>query len=214
MDKLNVFFSVGSASTKKQEEFIIALEERLRNEGIEPHTVGRNSFSSEAPLKSISKLMKVSSGTIVIALERMYFPNGVEKRGGKEEKELKKIKLSTPWNQIEAAMAYSNNHPLMVMVEEGLRNDGLLEYGYDWYVQSIPNSLNIDYLNSKEFNDVLRSWKDKLEKNKNKKTNINPADLTIYDLVYNMKAIHLWSVLVSISALVTGAFLLGAKIIG
>ena len=213
MNKINVFLSVGSTSTKKQEEFVKALEERLRNDGIEPYTVGRTSFSSEAPLKAISKLMKKSSGTIVIALERLYFQSGVEKRGGKNEKELRKVKLSTPWNQIEAAMAYSNNHPLMVMVEDGLRNDGLLEYGYDWHVQSIPNSLDINYLNSKEFNEVLRSWKEKLEKEKNGKRDINPSDLTIYDLIYKMKPSHLWSILVSISALVTGAFLLGSKII-
>jgi len=211
MNKINVFLSVGTTSTEKQKEFVDALEKRLQNEGIEPYTVGRTSFSSEAPLKAISKLMKESSGTIVIALERLYFPYGIEKKGSKDEKNLKEIKLSTPWNQIEAAMAYSNNHPLMVMVEEGLRNDGLLEYGYDWYVQTIPNSLDLDYLNSKEFNEVLQSWKDKLKKKKKK--NINPSELTIYDLIYNMKPSHLWSILVSISALVTGAFLLGSKII-
>ena len=49
--------------------------------------------------------MDECSGTIVIALERTYFPSGFDKRGGTKEQILSDTKYATPWNQIEAAMS-------------------------------------------------------------------------------------------------------------
>jgi hypothetical protein len=159
-NNLNVFLSVGGTISEKQESFVRAVEDRLRSEGLLPHTVGRNAFGIDAPLKTVTDLMDKCVGCLVIALERSYFPSGMEKRGGPKEAPLTNVKLPTPWNQIEAAMAYSRGLPLMVVVEDGLRGEGLLERGYDWYVQSVtpePESLH-----SNEFNGVLASWKQKM----------------------------------------------------
>lgn len=78
--------------------------------------------------------MDKCSGTVVIALERMYFASVMEKRVGSKEASLAEIKLPTPWNQIEAAMGYSRNHTLLVIVESGLKSEDLLERGNDCYV--------------------------------------------------------------------------------
>src|ERR1700749_3822025 len=94
-------------------------------------------------------------GTVIIAFERQYFPAGVEKHGGSGEMRLSDVRLATCWNQIEAAMTYTRDHLLMVIVEDGLRPEGLLERGYDWYVQYVQ--LDISALNSMEFNGVLAS---------------------------------------------------------
>jgi hypothetical protein len=135
MNEKNVFVSVGGTFTDEQEAFVRAVEDRLRSEGLIPYTIGRNAFSADAPLKAVSQLLDKCSGIVVIALERMYFQNGLEKRGGgSKELLLTNIKIATPWNHIEAAMAYSRGYPLMVIVEEGVKSEGLLENGYDWYV--------------------------------------------------------------------------------
>ena len=158
--KVKIFVSVGGIATPQQEAFVAAVEQRLQVEGLIPRTIGRNTFSSEAPLKSITQLRDECVGTVVIALERTYFARGLDRRGGPREAPLSKVKLATPWNQIEAAMAYSRGHPLLVIVERGVKREGLLESGYDWYVQSIdpvPAALS-----TAEFNGVLASWKQKL----------------------------------------------------
>jgi hypothetical protein len=49
---------------------------------------------------------------------------------------------------------------LLVLVEEGLRGDGLLEKGFDWYVQTVK--LDPSPLHTLVFNGVLASWKEKL----------------------------------------------------
>ena len=211
MTDLKVFVSIGGTATDKQESFIRAVEDRLRAEGISPHTVGRNTFSSDSPLKAITGLMNECSGAVVIAFERTYYPSGVEKRGGPRETPLNDVRLPTPWNQIEAAMAYSRNLPLMVIVEEGLRTEGLLERGYDWYVQRVL--LDTASLNTNEFNGVLASWKHKMA-TKPPETSASATDLTVAQLVGGLKPSQLWSLLAALAALIAGAFTVGAKLLG
>lgn len=160
MEEKLIFVSVGATATAEQETFVRLIEDRLRSESLTPKTVGRNTFSADAPLKAITELMQHCSGIVVIALERSYFPAGLDKRGGPRQLSLTNTKLPTPWNQIEAAMAYTKHLPLLVIVEAGLKAEGLLESGYDWYVQTVP--LEATALSSNEFNGVLADWKDKV----------------------------------------------------
>src|SRR5690606_33962505 len=97
----DVFLSAGTPTNQKQEAFLSSLESRLRNEGIHPHTLGRNTFSNEAPLKAIVKRMDECSGVVILALERSYFPSGLDKRNGPNQRELGQTTISTSWNQIE-----------------------------------------------------------------------------------------------------------------
>lgn len=213
MNELNVFVSVGGTATDTQEDFVRAVEDRLRSEGLIPHTVGRNTFSADAPLKTVTELLDKCSGTVVIALERMYFASGIEKRGGSKEALHSDIRLPTPWNQIEAALAYSRNHPLMVIVENGLKSEGLLERGNDWYVQWVKPEAAA--LSTTEFNGVLASWKQKMLTGPKKQTPSKaPSELTVKELVGGLKPTQLWSVLGALAALIAGAFTLGGKLFG
>ena len=203
--------SVGGTATEQQEAFVCAVENRLRSEGLVPHTVGRNTFSADAPLKAVTELMARCAGTVVIALERSYFPSRAEKRGGPREATFSDVKLPTPWNHIEATMAYARGLPLLVIVESGLKCEGLLERGYDWYVQSVnPEAPS---LNTNEFNGVLASWKRKMSETSIKAPmSRSPSDLTIGDLVLGLKPVQLWSVLGSVAAVIAGSFAVGAKL--
>jgi hypothetical protein len=214
MSDKDVFVSVGGTATDQQEDFVRAVEDRLRSEGLVPHTVGRNTFSAKAPLKAVEELLDKCSGTVVIALERSYFPGGVDKRGGPRQTTLGEVRLATPWNQIEAAMAYSRGLPLMVIVEQGLKTEGLLERGYDWYVQTLPTDRAA--LASTEFNGVLASWKEDLLKPKTRApaTAANPSEMTVGQLLGGLKPTQLWSLLGTLAALVGGAFALGGKLFG
>ena len=110
-------------------------------------------------------------------------------------------------------MSYSRGLPLMVIVEKGLKSEGLLERGYDWYVQWV--NLEEGVLHSHEFNGVLASWKEKvIQHTKNIDPVKAPSELTVSELIGGLKPVQLWSVLASIATLVGGAFALGGKIFG
>jgi hypothetical protein len=106
-----------------------------------------------------------------------------------------------------------------VIVEDGLKDEGLLERGYDWYVQRVkcePTALH-----SLEFNGVLSSWKENLvqaasknDETKRRSLTVAPTDLTVGELVGGLKPSQLWAVLGAIAILIGGAFAVGAKLVG
>lgn len=152
-----IFVSVGRVFTPEQDAFLTAFEKFLTEHGLAPQIVNRTVFSAGQPLKFIESLMNECSGTVVLAFERLYIREGQEKRGSEAEKPLQEIKVPTVWNQIEAAMAYVLKHPILVVVEKGMRNDGLLEAGYDWYVFNLE--LDPAKLSDREFVGVFSDWK-------------------------------------------------------
>jgi hypothetical protein len=156
-----VFLSVGSTANDKQEDFVQAMERFLENHGLTPQTVGRTYFSSKQPLAAIDEVMQECVGTVIIAYERIHMETAVEKRGSPNEKPLDGLNLPTAWNQIEATMAYTLGHPLLVLVENGLKSEGLLETGYDWYVQWID--LDVAVLSDHVFLAVFADWKKRTE---------------------------------------------------
>ena len=158
---VNVFLSVGRASTPEQEQFISALEKYLSSNGLTPQTVGRTYFKNQQPLKSVTECMADCAGTIILAFERLYIQDGTERRGSKQQSPLGNVTLPTVWNQIEAAMAYALGHPLLVLVENGIKSEGLLEHGYDWYVKWID--LQDTAFAQPEFIGVFTDWKRAVE---------------------------------------------------
>ncbi len=58
-------------------------------------------------------------------------------------------------------MAYMLGHPLLAIVESGLRDEGLLEQGYDWYVKWIR--LDPSCLKEPEFLSTFQAWKKNVE---------------------------------------------------
>ena len=209
---MNVFVSVGSTSSPLQEQFVRAVEDRLRVEGLVPQTVGRNVFSADSPFTAVTKLMDSCSGVVVIALERLYVESGIEKRGGSSQSAIGGIKVATPWNQIEATMGYVRKLPLLVLVEEGLRADGLLEKGLDWYVQTV--TLDNSSLNTATFNGVLASWKQKMSAPAIKPSSLSapPIEMTVAQLLGALKPAQLWSTVGALAAALAGAFALGGKL--
>ena len=152
-----IFLSVGKTSNERQEKFVQDIEGYLRANDLTPQTVGRTYFTSQQPLKAINELMGQCIGTVIVAYERVHIDHGFERPGHPEQKEIQSVKLPTVWNQIEAAMAYNFGHPLLVIVEKGLKSEGLLEVGYDWYV--IWTDLDPASLTESSFVGAFSDWK-------------------------------------------------------
>jgi len=206
---MDVFVSVGSNLSSRQNTLVDALEDQLRRIELSPHTVGRNNFSSKAPLDAVTDLMNTCSGVVIVALERFYFPRGEERRGSSKHQMLTEISLPTPWNQIEAAMAHSRGLPLLVIIDERLRQDGLLGMANGWYVHVVD--VESETFNSPAFTQVLSDWRTRLVAVK--RVNIpDPATLTLRELFGALKPAQLWAILVAIVGALGVAFAVGAKL--
>ena len=214
---MNIFVSVGSGLNPQQEAFVAAIEERLRVMGLTPNTIGRNTYSSEAPLRAVADLMDRCAGAVVVALERYYVGNGVERRGSPKEASLETVGFPTSWNQIEAAMAYGRGLPLLVLVDEKLRCDGLLEKGNDWYVMELE--VDPASLGDPAFGGILSDWHQRVVKRTANAgapsaPKADVASMSVGQLLGSLKPAQAWSVMVALSGALVGAFILGTKLSG
>lgn len=215
---MDVFVSVGTGLNPQQEAFVNAVEARLRTLGLTPCTIGRNTFSTDAPLNAVNELMDRCVGAVVIAVERYFFEGGRERRGSDREKPLAAAAFPTSWNQIEAAMAFGRELPLLVLVDDQLHCDGLLEKGNDWYVFAMP--LEPAGLNSTAFAGLLENWRAKVVTRAEKKPRPRhsaPMDvekMTVGELLGVLKPAQAWSIVVAIAGTIAGAFGLGLTLGG
>jgi hypothetical protein len=108
MAKKNVFIRMGFPYTESQKDFLDALIELLRSCDIEPRAMNKIDYPTGSPLKDISRVMRECHGAIVVAFERTYFESGLEK----QQTPLKSVRYATPWNQIEASLAFGLGIPL------------------------------------------------------------------------------------------------------
>jgi len=214
---VDVFLSVGTGLSPAQEAFVTALEGRLRSEGLLPHTLSRNEWSTLAPLDAVTELMARCQGAVILGLERYYFAKGTERRGSTLQRETASVAFATSWNQIEAALAYKYGLPMLVIVQDGVKTDGLLEPGHDWYVSQLRLDPNI--LHSDQFNGLLRSWRGRLFAAKSTVSGDSPltsspelSKLSIRDLLGMLRPAEFWGLVVIIATLLAGALTIGIKI--
>ena len=214
-----IFLSVGRTFTSAQEEFVSELESFLQAHDLIAQTVGRTYFSSEQPLRAIMNVLRECSGAVILAFERVFIKQGCEKRGSPKESPLEETNLPTVWNQIEAAIAYILGHPLMVVIEKGLRSEGLLETGYDWYVQWVD--MDASELRTREFAGVFSDWKKRVEEYQKvgvqrKPKDVDPEKLTLGQILGALKPAQLWALIVTLvgalSAVAATAYNLGAML--
>jgi hypothetical protein len=155
--KPKVYISVGSAATALQAEAAEMIFRSLEAAGLSPRQMEKNEWSAEQPLRAIKRVIEECHGVVVIAFTRYCFPYGTEREKNGGEKQLTDIRITTVWNQIEAALAYARNLPLLVIAEHGLLDDGLLEGRYDWKVYW--TDFTPVHLRSDAFIGYLDSWK-------------------------------------------------------
>ena len=162
--KISVFLSYPKPHLISQKKFIIRLKEYLRTRGLEPRTLGVTDYDMDAPLKAIRRLMLESNGIITIAFKRSFIPEAKVKANADietiEEFQMQNIWLTSPYCQIEPAMAYQLGLPILILREKGVIQEGLLEKGVvgTYMPEFSLNDDNFDYLQTPEWNDIIGKW--------------------------------------------------------
>lgn len=221
----DVFVSVGRPTTPEQNEFVAALERCLADDhDLHPRTLGRNEWSSEQPLRAIKKRMQSCSGAAVIAFERLHAAAARDRGRDPDDNEIGPLALTTVWNQIEAAMAYTLGLPILVLAEEGLRSEGLLEERYDWTVEWVPTKSEV--FNEPRCRGIIGDWAKRVHHGGRPTHTYSYGDMaekdlgemTIAELLGELKPGQaralLGGTVASLAALSSGAFALGMTIAG
>jgi hypothetical protein len=130
-----VFLSRAAPHRISQSQFLVALCGHLRERGIEPRTVGETDFGMVG-LDAIRGLMMQSNGLISVAFRRTIVHSGEDRPDSDiplDRTQRMALQndtwLTTPWCHMETAMSYQLGLPILVLVEKGVRLDGILEAG-------------------------------------------------------------------------------------
>jgi hypothetical protein len=209
---LAIFVSCGTPYQQTQEKFIDAVEAHLRSHGCTPITVGRSKYSVRQPAEAARDCIAECRGAIVIAFERVRTLKAVEYPNSAKEKSLPPESHPTIWNQMESAMAYSKDIPILTFVQTGIKRQGMLSNRLEW--GAIEADLSPDVLRTEEFRQVFNEWLLRVTtKAKLKDKELNIDDIKISTVLTQLNAKQAWAAIVIafgiVSGVATTAFKLG-----
>ena len=95
----------------------------LQSADLRPRTVGATDYPTKSPLDEVIQLMRECKGAIVLG-----YPQITVDRGTCREADCSGLSLATEWNHIEAALAYSQQLPLLVIHHQGIKR-GVFDRG-------------------------------------------------------------------------------------
>lgn len=157
---ISVFLSYPKPINKEQEDFIENISNFLRENGLEPRTLGVTDYDMSAPLVAIRRLMLESNGIITIAFKRTKVISGKYKWGTLSEVDIKDKWYTSPYCQIEPAMAFQIGLPILILREKGVIEEGILEKGVTgMYLPEFDLDLSrLGYLDTQEWSEIIKKW--------------------------------------------------------
>lgn len=205
-----VFLSIGRPLTKAQTDFKLALISAIKVRGFTPRTVGSGPEDSDVPhvrpIEQISRIVGESDGAIVVAYEKhladTLHTNSLAPNPGR----LVDVRLSTSWNQAEAAMAYHVGLPMLLISEDRIYGDCLLEDGVIGSVARV--SINESEVWGDVFQRRMSSWAADVQAHANSKrarrlTSTDAEKMTIADVFHILGSLS-WKSAIALIGLLFG----------
>lgn len=165
----SIFLSYPRPYLKKQEEFIERITHYLEERDLQPRTLGVTDYDMDVPLTAIRILMLESNGLVTIAFRRALIKKGTGKPSsdiGELEYDLSNKWLTSPYCQIEPAMAFQLGLPILILREKGVIEEGILEKGaLGLYMPEFDLNCNLDdYFKSKVWIQLIQKWESYVRK--------------------------------------------------
>lgn len=158
--KTSVFLSYPRPFNDEQEAFIKALKQCMSDRDLEPRTLGVTDYDFDVPLRAIRRLMLESNGLITVAFRRTLVEQGSSRPGTSIAFSLTGKWLTSPYAQIEPAMAFQIGLPTLILREHGVVPEGILEKGITGlYMPEFDlTKPSESYLKSEEWVQLFRRW--------------------------------------------------------
>lgn len=208
---MKVFLSVGSQYNEEQRSFVKAFEAFLVENDCKRLTV--DDGRADQPVFAARELMEEADAVIVLAFTRHLVPESIEKPGSNEEKVHVDRRYPTIWNQLEAAMGFGLKLPLLVIIEEGLYQEAMLKDRLEF--RTVITKLDPALFRTDHFKSKFKHWMGRVEEKPYRK-NSNIADMTVGEILAQLRPDQAWKVGASVFALIAtiaaGAFWLGKNI--
>jgi hypothetical protein len=171
--KIPIFLSYARPYNDLQTLFLGHVIDETKSHFLFPRTLGSSDQYAETPITSISRLMLASYGCLAIAFRRAFVTNAVSRPGSAQQEVFDNFYLSSPYIQIESAMAYQQGLPVMVLVEDGVNMNsifgGISEQGaapFNIIKFNLKNYQSItDFFNGSFWRETFVDWSSKVRTN-------------------------------------------------
>ena len=173
-NKIKVFLSRPNPFLPNQQEFIDRFREELLKHDIETITLVADDYDLTDSMNYLKGMIKQCYGMVIIGFKQIFIENGYKKKGGTpnpsfffpNEIDLSGQALTSPFCHIEGTMGLLNDLPLLIINEEGVREEGIIAGGKFCY-KTDPFSLdNIDcFFNQKIIEKQISVWLGKVNEN-------------------------------------------------
>jgi len=125
---IDIFVSRPNNLDENQEKTMERIEQILKERGMRARTIGKTDFPNVSPMKAVEQLMLRCSGAVILGFPQTLIQKGISKPGTDNEATIKNTLLPTPWNHIEASMAFMLGLPLLVIRNQGIEG-GIFDIG-------------------------------------------------------------------------------------
>jgi len=159
-----VFVSRPTPHLASQAAFVAEFESALADRGLDARTLGPgSSYDYEAPLVGIRRMLAHCCGLVSIAFRRTHAPTATRNRGtdlpASTELLLEDLWFTSPYCQIEPAMAFQLGLPILILREQGVVAEGILEKGVTGlYMPEFRTDAPASFIRSEECKRLLEQW--------------------------------------------------------
>lgn len=158
----NIFVSKPNGLNETQKRFWKQIEDEIERRNLDVRSIGYSDYSFRTPLEQVREVMQDCEGAIILGFKQKYIQHGRDRDQNPVEDEY----LPTPWNNLEAGMAYMSDLPLLVIVESGVSKEGIFDAeSSDRYI--LETNLESDWIDADAFTQPFSEWREGVLRSKN-----------------------------------------------
>ena len=152
---INIFISRPSVISKIYESSYIPFEDFLKTKGIISRRLGSSDYSRKAPLLAVMDIIEDCKGAIILGYPQYEISSVFKKADKLQSKSY--LLIPTPWNQIEAVLAYKKKIPVLVIAQNGI-DGGIFDYGITGEFVLKTDLSKSNWCKENDFNGIFSEW--------------------------------------------------------
>lgn len=170
-DKILVFLSRPNPFLNNHAYFIEKLQKEFNKYNIRTVTLQADNYDLTDSLNYLKGIIKQCYGIAVVSFKQIWINNGIKKKGGienphyfhAEEINVSGQALTSPFCHIEGTIGLLNDLPLLIINENGVREEGIITGGkYCTKTQNFDLSSIDNFFNAKTIEQQISVWAGKV----------------------------------------------------
>jgi len=152
---MNVFVSRPSVIGPEFQTAYDAFQSDLISQGFVLRRLGGADYSKKPPLRAVIDLIRDSCGALILGYPQLEFQHHAL-RSAKFQNNFRCV-YPTPWNQIEGALAYACESPVLVVAHPGIEG-GVFDHGTTGECILHIDLSETDWFHKAQFTQPFKEW--------------------------------------------------------